>query len=266
MIYQEKVEVLWNESIGADYYKIGLKCDSDYSISKPGQFVMLRIGDKIPLLRRPFSIHRPIISGEKIIGIEILYKVVGQGTRQLSEYKPGDKSDLLGPLGNSFAIPDTLRNVFIVGGGVGIAPLYFLGVKLKDNGMNLENIRVFIGCRSTEDLLCRGEFLDLGMNVYFTTDDGSGGEKGFITEPLEKSVLEQSPDMIYACGPTPMLKETARIAKKYRIPCQVSIETMMACGIGACLGCVVEAGDNSDKYLHACKDGPVFDAKRIRIR
>jgi dihydroorotate dehydrogenase electron transfer subunit len=266
MIYQEKTEVLWNEGIGADYYKIGLKCASDYSMSEPGQFVMLRIGDMTPLLRRPFSIHRLIISDEKIIGIEILYKVVGQGTLQLSEYKPGDITDLLGPLGNGFSIPENLRNIFIVGGGVGIAPLYFLGSKLKDNGMDLANITVFIGCRSTEDLLCRGEFLDLGMNVHFTTDDGSGGEKGFITEPLEKAILQQSPDMICACGPTPMLKETARIAEKYRIPCQISIETMMACGIGACLGCVVETKENSDKYLHACKDGPVFDAGRIRIR
>ncbi len=265
MIVQENVEVLWNEAVGSGYYKIGLKCASDYSVSEPGQFVMLRIGEMTPLLRRPFSIHRLIVSDEKVIGIEILYKVIGTGTQKLSEYKQGDKSDLLGPLGNSFSIPVNLRNVFIVGGGVGIAPLYFLALSLKNKGLNMSDITVFIGCRSSDELMCQGDFLELGVNVQFTTDDGSGGEKGFITQALERAILKQAPDMIYACGPAGMLRESARIAETYHIPCQVSIETMMACGIGACLGCVVTNKGNSDKYLHVCKDGPVFDAEMIRI-
>lgn len=261
MMFQENAEVLWNESVGTDYYKIGLACVSDYSCAKPGQFVMVKIADA-PLLRRPFSIHRRLESNQ---GIELLYKVVGSGTKKLSSYRHGDRLDLLGPLGNGFDIPENMKSIFIVGGGVGIAPLFFLAASLKDKGIDLSAFRVFIGCRSDDELLCRSDFLELGMSVQFTTDDGSSGEKGLITAPLERAILQQKPDMMYACGPTPMLRETARIAEKHAIACQISIETMMACGIGACLGCVVHSKEHPDKFLHACKDGPVFDAKAIRF-
>jgi len=263
-MFQENAEVLHNECIGADYYKIGLKCVSDYSIAKPGQFLMVKIADA-PLLRRPFSIHRLLALKGKQQGLELLYKVVGTGTKKLSSYNAGDSLDLLGPLGNGFDIPENMKGVFIVGGGVGIAPLFFLASFLKDKGRDLSAFRVFIGCRSDDDLLCRGDFLELGMSVQFTTDDGSSGEKGLITEPLERAILQQKPDMVYACGPTPMLRETARIAEKHAIACQISIETMMACGMGACLGCVVHSKAHPDTYFHVCKDGPVFDAKDIRF-
>ena len=264
-MHQEKIRVLWNKELAPSCYRIGFKCNIKYSYAKPGQFIMLRFADRInPLLRRPFSIHRLITNDGDFEGIEVLYKVVGKCTKKLSMCVEGDIIDIVGPLGNSFITADNYNNVFIVAGGVGIAPMLFLASYLQKN-TDISKCTVFIGSRSKHDLLCSDDFLKLGIKVLITTEDGSAGKKGFVTDILETSIKENPPDIIYGCGPTAMLKPLALISEIYSIPCRVSIETIMACGIGACLGCAVESKKTPEKYLHACLNGPVFDAKAIKL-
>ncbi|MBN1931471.1 MAG: dihydroorotate dehydrogenase electron transfer subunit [Desulfobacterales bacterium] len=262
-MFQEKVQILWNKKVGPLYYRIGLKSQRIHLNAKPGQFVMLHLADSSAVfLRRPFSIHRLTPYNGPSEGIELLYKVIGKGTQKLSMFKKGNFVDLLGPLGKGFSIPEDLHHIFIVAGGVGVAPMVFLALSLHTK-MDLSQSSVFLGGRTKEDLLCKNDFGALGMNVHISTDDGSAGDKCLVTHPLEIAVKKSRPQIIYACGPWNMLKCVRDIAKKYAVPCQISIETRMACGIGACLGCAVEHQGNGDKYLHACIDGPVFDATTL---
>ena len=262
-MHQQPGKVLWNKKVGPAYYRIGLGDLEGYRRSRPGQFIMLRVADSMdPLLRRPFSIHRLIKDKGRAVGIELLYKIVGEGTRRLSRTNTGQHIDVLGPLGNGFRIPENLGLAYIASGGIGVAPLVFLAEFLLENGVAPDKIVVFQGGRSKQDLLCREQFESLGLAVTITTDDGSDGDQCFITDPLDLAVQENQPDIIWACGPTDMLGCVAGIAKKNNIPCQLSMEAMMACGLGACLGCAVpERGKN--QYLHVCKDGPVIAADRI---
>jgi len=265
-MHQEEAKVLWNRKVGPEYYRIGLTCDGGYSNARPGQFIMLRFPGRItPFLRRPFSIHQRILVDGRPTGIELLYKVVGEGTKILSEIQTDDVVDILGPLGNGFFISNAHKNIYIVAGGIGVAPMVFLASYLEERGFNPSRCSVFLGGRSTDDLLCRDDFLRIGMKLHITTDDGSAGDQCFVTHPLETESEKRRPDIVYACGPLEMLKCVVGIAEKYAVPCQISIETMMACGIGACLGCAVEKKGASDNYMHACMDGPVFDADMIKI-
>ena len=263
---QEKVRVLWNKKVSSSCYKIGLECSRKYLDSEPGQFIMLRLPDQpVPFLRRPFSIHRLIKKNDRIEGIELLYRVVGTGTEKLSRCKVGDYVDIVGPLGAGFSVSDSYRRIFIVGGGIGIAPLLFLALTLNEKGVDLSCSTLFLGGRTKDDILCKNDFAGLKLRVQIITDDGSSGEKGFVTDLLERGIKEKKPDIICACGPFAMLESVARIAATYSVPCQISIETIMACGIGACLGCAVESKNVSGKYLHVCMDGPVFDANMLKI-
>ncbi len=263
---QEKVNVLWNEKVGPLYYRIGLTCDESYSDATPGQFVMIHFpGQGGPFLRRPFSIHRLITQKGRARGIELLCKVVGVGTNKLAKCQKGDALDVLGPLGNGFSFSAHYRRIFIVAGGIGVAPMPFLASFLQSEGVKASRCTVFLGGRSTEDLLCKDDFQRLGMNVHLTTDDGSTGEKCLVTHPLEIAAKKKRPDIIYACGPMEMLTCVINIAEKLKIPCQVSIETMMACGMGACLGCAVARRDGSNQYMHACVDGPVFESNILNL-
>ena len=263
-MFQQQVKVLYNEQVGRTYYKIGLTCSEYYSMAKAGQFIMLRFaGQSQPLLRRPFSIHNLIITNGEIKGLDVLYKVVGKGTAILARQKPGDIVDILGPLGSGFLIPRQLKRIYFVAGGIGVAPLVFLASQLDRRGADLSICRAFIGGRNQEDLLCRDDFIRLGLSVQTTTDDGSDGDQCLVTHPVEEVVDEHPPDIIVACGPMEMLACIVGITEKYRVPCQVSIETRMACGMGACLGCAVEGRNQPDHYLHACLDGPVFNTDEI---
>ena len=265
-MHQEKAKVLWNRKIGPDYYRIGLTCDEEYSTARPGQFIMLRFpGRMTPFLRRPFSIHRRILAEGRTTGIEILYKVVGEGTQVLSEIQTDDLVDILGPLGNGFFISDAFKNIYIVAGGIGVAPMVFLASYFEEQGVDPSRCTVFLGGRSKDDLLCKEDFLRIGMKLFITTDDGSAGDQCFVTHPLETESEKRRPDVVYACGPMDMLKCVVGIAEKHGVPCQISIETMMACGIGACLGCAVVKKGDSGNYMHACMDGPVFDTDMIKI-
>lgn len=263
---QENVEILWNTAVCPGYFRIGLSAGPEYGEAIPGQFVMLRLSERsVPFLRRPFSIHGKIDADNGGPGIEILYKVVGQGTQILSEYRRGDRVEILGPLGNGFSHEKGRQRVAIVAGGIGVAPMPFLLSFLRRQGVDPQQCSVFLGARTANDLLCTEDFSRMGIPAIVTTDDGSAGDQCFITHPLEKAMEERPADVIYACGPLEMLKCVVGIAEKHGVPCQVSIETVMACGMGACLGCAVETRIDSARYMHACVDGPVFNAEMLKI-
>lgn len=278
----ERVPILWNNYISGTYYHIGIACSQHFSYARSGQFVMLRFeNDYVPFLSRPFSIHKLIIQNNVFQGIEVLYKVVGKFTEKLSQRKQGEIISVFGPLGNYFKIVDGIQRVFLVGGGVGIAPMPFLASELSKNGLDLTQVTAFIGGRTEADILCGQDFTSCQMPIYISTEDGTMGEKGMITDLLAYHITKAPPDIIYACGPQPMLEKVSKISKQYGIPCQVSIETVMACGMGACMGCAVPSTRISDirdsttftstcqkassdqLYLRACVDGPVFDASMI---
>jgi dihydroorotate dehydrogenase electron transfer subunit len=263
---QQEARILWNKALSPGYFRIGLECPRGFEQVKPGQFVMIRIVEGVdPLLRRPFSVHRPVVRSGRTRGIEVLYKIVGKGTRLLANLRPDDRVDVLGPLGSAFLIPPAAKRTCIVAGGIGVAPMVFLASHLLNNGIERVNCSVYLGGRNKGDLLCLEEFKAMQIPLYTTTDDGSAGDQCLVTYPMELDVKGTRPDVIYACGPTPMLKCVVDIAEKQGIVCQISIESRMACGMGACLGCAVAAKDAPGRYYHTCLDGPVFDSRMIAL-
>jgi len=256
--------IIENQEVCSGYFRMRIACGCGFKYAIPGQFVMIRSpGQTAPLLSRPFSIHNLIIEESGTVSVDILYKIVGAGTLKLSQLLPGDQIDVLGPLGRGFSIRDDCKQVYFVAGGIGIAPFVFLGKQLIRKGIQSDQITIFIGGQTSGDLLCLGIFEGMGSDLKLTTDDGSSGQQSLVTKPLEAAIAKARPDIIYACGPIPMLREVMKLSEQRNIPCQVSIETMMACGMGACLGCAVEQTKTHNSYLHACKDGPVFNASRI---
>lgn len=219
----------------------------------PGQFAELRI-DNTPtvVLRRPISVHS--FDAEKN-EIGFLVQVVGDGTRWLASLKAGDKLNTLMPLGNGFTLPGQPGGKYLlVGGGVGSAPLYYLAQELKRKG---SDIVLLIGARSEKDLYLRESYEALGR-VEYTTEDGSLGEKGYVTN---HSVLNEKFDGIFTCGPKPMMLAVARYAREKAIACEVSLENKMACGLGACLCCVE---DTKEGHRCVCTDGPVFSIDELK--
>ncbi len=279
MVHKANYKILYNRKIAPGYFLMGLEADGLDKSARPGQFVHIRCSDGFePLLRRPFSIHRvkghlgaehPEIwhlgarQGSRVKGLEILYEVVGRGTKLLSKMKRGNFVDVLGPLGSGFKLPPyTLHPTpytLLIAGGMGIAPLVFLAEELARQRIKTT---VFIGAKTKRLILCEGIFKRLGAEVHIATDDGTYGFKGFVSGLFNKKLLAIShkPLAVYACGPKPMLRQIAELCTKDKIPCQVSLDENMGCGIGACLGCVVKTKYG---YRRVCKDGPVFDAEEI---
>ncbi len=219
----------------------------------PGQFAELRVNHSATtFLRRPISINN--VDREKN-EVWFLIQLVGDGTRQLAEAKPGDVINTLLPLGNGFTIPcNTTEKLLLTGGGVGIAPMLLLSKVLKEKGFKPS---ILIGARSAADLM-QLELLQEYGDVYVTTEDGSQGEKGYLTQ---HSLLQQQQfDRIYSCGPKPMMMAVARFAKSKGVACEVSLENKMACGIGACLCCVENTNEGN---LCVCKEGPVFNIEKL---
>ncbi|MFZ0610682.1 MAG: dihydroorotate dehydrogenase electron transfer subunit [Desulfobacterales bacterium] len=265
-MFQNKFQIAWNRAVAPGVFTIGLTCRHGFAHAKPGQFVMLRVSDGIePLLRRPFSIHKLLAAADRIEGIELLYKVVGKGTALLAGRRPGETLDVLGPLGSSFVLPPAAGRVYIVAGGMGVAPMVFLARHLVANGLKPWQCEVFLGGRTRTELLCREDFAALDLPVCTTTDDGSAGDRCLVTHPVDIALAARRPDVVFACGPLPMLDCVIGITAARGVRCQVSVETAMACGIGACLGCAVASRDAPDRYYHVCLDGPVFDAATIRF-
>ena len=236
---------------------MGLACAEGFDAARPGQFIMVRTAnDATPLLRRPFSLLGLIREKDRVTGIEILFKVVGKGTDRLSRYREGDRLSVIGPLGNTFLVPDACRQLILVAGGVGVPPIRFLAQTLLEQEGGLSRCMVFLGGRTKDDLVCITEFDLPGFLLDVSTDDGTQGNHGIVTRSLEKALDAGPADLICACGPVGMLKAVSAIALARSIPCQVSIEAMMACGMGACLGCAVSVNDDDAHYRHACVDGP----------
>ncbi len=219
----------------------------------PGQFVEVRV-DNSPttFLRRPISIN---YVDRKKNELWLLIQMIGDGTRKMSELKSGDTLNLMYPLGNNFTIPEKQdKKLLLIGGGVGTAPMLYLGSELKKAGF----FPVFLlGGRSSGDLLQLDMFRQFGT-VYTTTEDGSDGEKGFV---IHHSILKNNHfDLIYTCGPKPMMKAVASYAKKSGTTCEVSLENTMACGIGACLCCVENTVDG---HICVCTEGPIFNVEKL---
>jgi dihydroorotate dehydrogenase electron transfer subunit len=261
---QQQTKILWNRPLSIDCVHLGLACEQGFEDSVPGQFVMVRVGDgSAPLLRRPFSISGLLGNPDEPGGIELLVKAVGDGTRALAQMGPGALVNLIGPLGHGFRIPKKTGRIYLAAGGIGVAPIRFLATELVKRGSRPDHLRLFLGGRSRHDLLCRDHFETLGIEVTVTTDDGSDGDQCLLTDPLEVAIAQLRPDAVFACGPHGMLVCVAGIAERLAVPCQISLETLMACGLGACLGCAVAPKKPGDPYLHACVNGPVFDSQDL---
>jgi len=220
----------------------------------PGQFLQMAIEDtRDPFLRRPFTIYRVMRNT-----IEILYEVVGKGSRLLSDKKKGERLKVMGPLGNTFTLDLKKRIHVAVGGGVGIAPFIFLGQRIP--------VHYFLmGARSKEGLLPSSEFRALSGKKIFATEDGSHGIKGFVTAGLEKVIHEVGDAKklyLFVCGPKKMLEAVMEMAERFGIEGEASMDERMACGIGACLGCMVKTRDG---YKTSCKDGTVFNFKDLLV-
>jgi dihydroorotate dehydrogenase electron transfer subunit len=255
-VLQERIKVIAKENLGADYFKLSLFSPKISRLAKPGQFVEIKVSDAdLPLLRRPLGVHRI-----KRNTFEVLCEIVGKGTELLSKKEPGDSLDVIGPLGNSFVCAPAAGKSqlpILVAGGMGIAPLVFLAEKIKK-----AKILVLIGAKTKDHILCASDFKRLGCEVKIATDDGSKGFKGRVTDLLKRelSTLGYRSAAIYACGPEPMLRATAKLSSAHNLPAQVSLEAHMSCGFGACLGCVVNTRDG---YKRVCQEGPVFRADDI---
>jgi dihydroorotate dehydrogenase electron transfer subunit len=225
--------------------------------ARPGQFLMVRVSDRpYPLLRRPFSIHA--LDADRL---ELFFARAGLGTAILADKRPGETLDILGPLGKGFTLPKAVKGktFALVGGGRGIAPLYFLAQELQTRG---GRPRVFYGGKSEADLPLLQKFAARKMDVFISTDDGSAGFPGLVTAMLEKDLARSAPPaLIYACGPDAMMKRVGEIAAESRIPAQLSLESIMGCGIGACWGCVhMIRKPEGPEWVKICEEGPVFPA------
>ncbi|MEN6312130.1 MAG: dihydroorotate dehydrogenase electron transfer subunit [Acidobacteriota bacterium] len=245
-----------------DYYLLTIDSPAVGREARPGQFVMVKVADgSFPLLRRPLSIHD---AGES--GIELFFKIAGLGTEILARKKPGDALDLLGPLGKGYAFGQDLkgRKIHLVGGGRGIAPLYFLGRELK---ARRAAVTVLYGGRSAADIPLRKKFEAADLALLCSTDDGSCGFAGLVTELLLAEIARAAPNALCVCGPDAMMKAVAGLARERGIPAQFSLEALMGCGIGACWGCVHRIrSDSGDGWVKICEDGPVFPGERILWR
>ena len=252
-------ELVSKEMLVEGIFKFSVKAPEISSIAKPGQFLEIKVTDTTePFLRRPISIYN--IDGENV---EFIFQVKGKGTELLSNKNVGDKIDILGPLGKGNFTVKEYSNVAIIGGGIGTYPLYELTKELKGK----TNINVYLGFRDKSLVTCEKEFEEIGLNkLVVATDDGSYKEKGFAIDFMKKDIEEHKVDKIFACGPLPMLRAVKAFAVENNIPCEVSLEERMGCGIGACLGCAIQIGTGENaRYGHVCKDGPVFNAKDVEI-
>ena len=249
----ESLNITENRRLNKDYFILELSGKSKIPEMKPGQFVQVKVEESPDtFLRRPFSVH-DVNYGQNTL--KLLIQIAGKGTETLSRLHTGDILNTIYPLGNSFSLPIEGQKVLLAGGGCGIAPLLFLGKYLKLNGFQPD---VLLGFRNTERIIEFNEYKEIGR-VFMTTEDGSQGEKGFITQ--HPALATSKYDRIYCCGPEPMMKAIAEYSSKNNIFCEVSLEKLMGCGIGACLCCVV---DTVRGNLCTCVDGPVFNTKDLK--
>ena len=275
---QEETTVLSNEQAGVGCRRLRLGAPGVAAVARPGQFVHVRVPALDPgAMRRPIS----ICDADRASGVlTLLFKLVGRGTEALARVAPGDRVDILGPLGTGFPMPEA-ADVALVGGGYGVAPLYFLAKTLL-GAPSAPRIALFVGGRSAPDILLAEDFSALGVDVHVATQDGSLGAHGLVTAPLDQWLKETLADKLHAtcdarhatdarvalcaCGPAPMLRALDERALRLGLPAWLSLDRRMACGVGACLGCVqrVRSGRGDETTLaRVCVDGPVFPAGKI---
>jgi dihydroorotate dehydrogenase electron transfer subunit len=242
-----------------DFHLLRLESSALAAEASPGQFLMARVSDGFdPLLRRPISLHD---AGPG--WVEIFFRVAGRGTALLAEKKEGDPLDCLGPLGKGFRLDGTWKGktAWLVGGGRGIAPLFFLGRTLLEKGAR---VRVFYGGKTASELPLIDKFSRAGLPPSGSTDDGTAGYAGFVTALQERELRGGEPEGLFVCGPDPMMEKIGRLALERGLPAQLSLEAMMGCGFGACWGCVHKIKkDGAGKWRKICEDGPVFSADEI---
>jgi dihydroorotate dehydrogenase electron transfer subunit len=253
---EQTVQIVSNERDTDLYFRLIVLAPQIAPLVQAGQFAHVRILPlKEALLRRPFSIFQ--VSGDTL---SILYKTIGRGTEALSRMRPGEELSMIGPLGHGFTVPPLAGETpLLVAGGYGMAALYLLAQRSPQKGI------VFVGGRRRVDILCEEEFRALGWEVRVTTEDGSYGDKGLVTQALLTELQRRTPGRkLFACGPTPMLKAVGRLADEFSLPAELSLDEHMGCGIGVCLTCVVpiKAGD-SWEYQRTCTEGPVFDSRQV---
>jgi dihydroorotate dehydrogenase electron transfer subunit len=282
-------QIAFNRPISDAYRHLGVVAPGFPRSFAPGQFVMLRppcVAD--PFLPRAFSIYRSVPATDSAASaVEILYKVLGKGTQCLSRMEPGQDVELLGPLGNSFTVCEGVDLAVLVAGGIGVPPIAALARQIRTPHSVLRNCEVFLGGKTADDILCAEDFEGVGAALHITTEDGSKGTRGLITdllEPFLESLGEpatrqlgnqegpsrpaaQPPSRIciFTCGPPGMLAAVSRAAEGRGVPCQTSVEANMACGFGACMGCAIEVRSKGPgpSYKLVCKDGPVFDSRDL---
>lgn len=269
-MYDRCLAIEFVTHVGPGQFVLGFECPEIAAECRPGHFVMISVAESIdPMLRRPMAIYQILRDDANAPrGFTLLVEVVGRGTALLEEKNHGDQLEVLGPLGVPFHLPTSGQvggEHLLVMGGVGSAPFPFVAEELLKAG---HRVRAFVGARNAEALLCVRDFRELGVSVEVATDDGSEGFHGFVIGPLQEYL--QSDDsvgaVLYACGPTPMMRAVHDIAMMNNLPLQVSFEAPMACGIGVCLSCVVRvhAGDGSSwRYVRCCREGPVFDSRKL---
>jgi dihydroorotate dehydrogenase electron transfer subunit len=256
--------VVDNQEMSNGYFRMKILAPGFAGMVQPGQFVMVKVRSfHDPFLRRPFCVFRvgslpPLSEGLPVREfIELVFKVVGKGTEILAALQAGDQVAVLGPLGHGFDLESIDGDLLLVAGGIGIAPLYMLGETCA--GSN--RVRLLLGGRTREDILAVTDFDRLGIETYVSTDDGTLGEKGLVTAVLADILAKRAPSAVAACGPMGMICAVYRLCHAHQVPLQVSLEALMACGVGACLGCTVKGAGHSEadpRLLTVCKNGPVF--------
>lgn len=258
-------EVLSLRRIGA-YNAMTVVAPGVAESAKPGQFVTVAVGgpDTSMLMRRPFSIYQVHERGVYGGTVEFVFSIEGRGTRWLSQMQPHEPIDIVGPLGKPFALPREPATCVLVGGGYGSAPLFPLADALRERGCRIDFV---IGAATEERLFGALDAKRISATLSVTTDDGSVGLRGRVSDPLPEVLASTKADVIYACGPMPMLRAVSRIAVEAGIPCQIAVEEMMACGVGICMTCVlpVIGDDGETRMVRSCVDGPVFHGERVRF-
>ena len=260
-----EARVIRNTRLSSDYNVIALAAHEIAAATAPGQFVMVKLGrGSTPLLRRPFSVFEVLRTNGRIEGLTLLSKRVGVTTQMLFDAVEGDVVSCLGPLGKPYSLVDSPTEAWMVAGGVGLAPFATLTEVLRARGTSLTLV---YGARSARDLFYLDWFRERGVRLVLSTEDGSLGDRGRVTLPLERALDAASGRdiMVYGCGPEPMLEAVARVAARYRRPCEVSVERVMGCGLGGCYSCVIPVhnGPKGHHYVRSCLGGPVFAADQI---
>jgi dihydroorotate dehydrogenase electron transfer subunit len=270
----QRVRVVENVELARDTFRVRFECPTIARQIVPGQFVMLRLaGYNDPLLGRPLALYDTVLDGSEPIGIDLVYLVLGKMTRRLARLLPGQELEVWGPLGNGFP-PQQTEHLVMVAGGIGQTPFPALarehlgGRKYGDPPRRVKpvgRVTLCYGARSAEYLAGVEDFARLGVDVRVSTDDGTAGHCGLVTDLLQQALTSPEPTRIVCCGPEPMMAAVAHLAGEWGVPCQVSLETPMACGIGICFSCVakVRDADGSWDYKRTCVEGPIFDAGRI---